>query len=49
MAEGTRPIKGGLVLLGDRVEVNCSFETLVRLQKETLASQVAQVLFDDAG
>ncbi len=45
LSEGVRPLKGGLVLQGDRVEVNCSFETLVRLQREVLAAQVAQVLF----
>lgn len=45
LAEAVRPLEGGLVLQGDRVEVNCSFETLVRLQRETLAGQVAQVLF----
>lgn len=45
LSEQVRPLKGGLVLEGDRMEVNCSFETLVRLQREVLAAQVAQVLF----
>lgn len=45
LAEEVRPLEGGLVLQGDRVEVNCSFETLVRLQRDALAGQVAQVLF----
>ena len=40
-------MKGGLVLLGDRVEANCSFETLIRLQRETLAADVAQILFGE--
>jgi len=47
LAESVRPLKGGLVLQGDRMEVNCSFETLVRLQRDTLAGQVAQVLFEE--
>lgn len=47
LAEEVRPIKGGLILQGDRTEVNCSFETLVRLQREELAAQVAQVLFEE--
>lgn len=47
LSDQVRPMKGGLVLLGDRVEVNCSFETLVRLQRETLAAEVAQILFQE--
>ena len=48
LAEQVRPLKGGLVLQGNRMEVNCSFETLVRLQREVLAAQVAEVLFEEA-
>lgn len=48
LSEEVRPMKGGLVLRGDRVEVNCSFETLVRLQRNEMAAQVAQVLFGEA-
>jgi V/A-type H+-transporting ATPase subunit E len=48
LSEEVRPLKGGLVLQGDRVEVNCSFETLVRLQREETAASVAQVLFAEA-
>ena len=46
MSEQTRPIKGGLILSDGDVEVNCTFETLVRLQRGTLSTQVADVLFD---
>jgi len=46
LAEEVRPMKGGLVLQGDRVEANCSFETLVRLQREQIAAEVAEVLFE---
>lgn len=48
LAGESRPIRGGLILLGDRVEVNCSFETLIRLQKESMTAQVAQILFGNA-
>ena len=41
----TRSIQGGLILAGERMEVNCSFETLVRLQKEGMTGEVAQTLF----
>ena len=47
MAEAPRKIKGGFIMVDGRVEINCAFETLVRLQREKLEKQVAQVLFGD--
>lgn len=41
----TRPIKGGFVLSDGSVEVNCTFDTLVRLQKAETAGAVAKRLF----
>ena len=46
LAEETRPIQGGFILLDGKVEVNCAFETLVRLQRTEMAAQVAAALFD---
>ena len=46
LSEQTRPIRGGLILSDGDVEVNCAFETLVRLQRGELDRQVAKVLFD---
>lgn len=43
-----RPIKGGFILLSGSVEVNCSFETLVRLQRSESAGEVAALLFPEA-
>ena len=45
LSEQTRNIKGGLILADGDVEVNCTFETLVRLQRGTLEREVAGVLF----
>ncbi|HIY20875.1 MAG TPA: hypothetical protein H9841_03105 [Candidatus Flavonifractor merdigallinarum] len=45
LSEQTRAIKGGLILADGDVEVNCTFETLVRLQRSTLEREVAGVLF----
>ena len=45
LSEQTRNIKGGLILADGDVEVNCTFETLVRLQRSTLEREVAGVLF----
>lgn len=46
LAQETRPMQGGFILSDGAVEVNCTFETLVRLQRGTLSTQVAGVLFD---
>ena len=46
LSEQTRPIRGGLILSDGDVEVNCTFETLVRLQRGELDREVAKVLFD---
>lgn len=45
LAEETRPIRGGFILLDGKVEVNCAFETLVRLERAGMAAQVAAALF----
>ena len=45
LSEKTRPMRGGFIMADDNVEVNCTFETLVRLQREKLERDVANVLF----
>lgn len=45
LSEQTRDIRGGFVLSDGDVEVNCAFETLVRMQREKLEKQVADILF----
>ena len=44
LAEETRPMKGGFILSRGNVEVNCTFETLVRLQKAETAGEVLKKL-----
>ncbi len=46
LSEESRPMEGGFILSGGDVEVNCAFETLVRLQRGALSGQVAKVLFE---
>ena len=48
LSEETRPMKGGFVLVDGDVEINCAFETLVRLQREKLEKRVDEVLFPQA-
>lgn len=45
LSEQTRPIRGGFVMVDQNVEVNCTFETLVRLQKSEISGEVAKILF----
>ncbi len=45
LSEQTRPMRGGFILSDGDVEVNCAFETLVRLQRGEISGEVAGVLF----
>lgn len=45
LSKETAPIRGGFILRDRNVEVNCAFETLVRLQKAETAGAVAKLLF----
>lgn len=47
LSEETRPIQGGFILKDRNVEVNCTFDTLVRLQKAETAGAVAKKLFPE--
>ena len=47
VAEETRPIQGGFVLRNGRIEVNCTFEALIRSEREQTAGAVAKLLFPE--
>lgn len=46
LSEATRPMSGGLILKQGDIEVNCTVDTLLELQRAQLAAQVAEVLFE---
>ena len=46
LSQDTRDIRGGFVMQDGDIEINCAFETLVRLQREKLERDVARVLFE---
>ena len=46
LAADTRSIMGGFILVDGRIETNCAFETLVRLERANMAGEVAKLLFD---
>ena len=41
----TRPIAGGVILREGRMEVNATFDTLIRLNRDKLSGEVAELLF----
>lgn len=45
LSEETRPIQGGFILRDGSIEMNCTFDTLVRLQRTETAGMVAKKLF----
>ena len=46
LSDETRPLRSGFILKSGRVEINCAFETLVRLQRGQCAAQTAKLLFE---
>ena len=45
LSDETAGIPGGFILRNDSIEVNCAYDTLIRLQKTETAGQVARQLF----
>lgn len=45
LADEVREMEGGLILRDGKVEVNCAFETQLRILRETMAADVAKALF----
>jgi V/A-type H+-transporting ATPase subunit E len=46
LSEESREFRGGLYIQDGNVENNCTFPTIVRMLREQMAGQVAQILFD---
>ena len=46
LAEESREFTGGLYIQDGKVETNCTFPTIVRMLKEQMSGQVAQILFE---
>lgn len=46
LSEEARDFKGGLYVKSGSIETNCTFSALIRSQKEQMAREVAQILFD---
>ena len=48
VSSDTREISGGLILKAGSIEINCSFETLLRFRREELAADVSDILFKES-
>ncbi len=46
LSDETRSISGGVILVKDRMEINATFDTLIRLSREKLSVEVADILFN---
>jgi len=45
ISDKVRPILGGIIITSGDVEINCALDGLVRMEKDNLSTQVAQILF----
>lgn len=45
LSQETREMDGGLILRDGQVEVNCAFETQLRVLRESMTAEVAAILF----
>jgi len=45
LSDETRDMEGGLTLRDGKVEINCAFETELRVLREDMAAEIAAVLF----
>lgn len=45
LAEEARPIKGGLLLRDEDIEINCTFESLIRMLRNEMSAELAEILF----
>ncbi|WP_422447980.1 V-type ATP synthase subunit E [Thermoanaerobacterium sp. DL9XJH110] len=43
----TRPMIGGVVLRSKDLEVNCTFDSLIKMQREELETEIAKILFEE--
>ncbi|MCG0276203.1 MAG: V-type ATP synthase subunit E [Thermosediminibacteraceae bacterium] len=46
-SEEKRPIKGGFILKSAAVEINCTFDYLLKALREELETEVARILFEE--
>ena len=47
LSDETRDMEGGLVISAGDIEVNCAYNTILRILRDDLAGDVAKILFDE--
>ena len=45
LSDETRDISGGVILKQDKMEINATFDTLIRLSRDELSGEIADILF----
>ena len=48
LSDETRDMEGGLVISAGDIEVNCAYNTILRILRDDLAGDVAKILFDES-
>jgi V/A-type H+-transporting ATPase subunit E len=43
----TRPMLGGFILRSSDMEINCTFDSIIKLQREELETEIAKILFGE--
>ncbi|MDI3535069.1 MAG: V/A-type H+/Na+-transporting ATPase subunit [Thermosediminibacterales bacterium] len=47
ISKETRDIQGGFILKSKGVEINSSFDSIIRMERDEIESQIAAILFED--
>jgi len=47
LSDETRPFTGGVVLVGKNVEMNCTFDSTLKLIRDDIEREIASILFGD--
>jgi V/A-type H+-transporting ATPase subunit E len=47
LSDETRPMQGGFILKSKDLEINCTFDSIIKLQREELETDIAKILFEE--
>lgn len=47
LSDETRPMLGGFILKSSDMEINCTFDSIIKLQREELETEIAKILFGE--
>lgn len=47
LSNETRDISGGFILKGENIEINSSFDSIIRMERDEIESSIARILFEE--